>query len=154
MVCVVLNIICCLSTVQGCEHNWLLRYIMERNNLPLLIMVAVLYCVTFLKLFNAYGIHYTVTILACFYYTVTIRILFLVLKICKRAVFFCIWVLKIWCRFLYYTLTIAVYVPMFNDTRMVEETINIQVWGPITVWWCPYLYGDFAWMGTNIYIFI
>ena len=37
-------------------------------------------------------------------------------------------------------------------TRMVSEKIIIKVWGPVPIWWCPYTYGDFARIGTNIYL--
>ena len=44
-----MNIIDCLVTVVSSDHNLLLSYRTATTNYPLLIIVAVLYCVTFFK---------------------------------------------------------------------------------------------------------
>ena len=69
------------SELIGSEHNILFRY---RTSTTLLKIVAVLYRVTFKKLPYAYILDYMVTI----------RVWFLLLKICTCTVFICIWVLK------------------------------------------------------------
>ena len=36
-------------------------------------------------------------------------------------------------------------------THMVSKQYNIQVLGPVPVWWCLYMYGGFVHMANNIY---
>ena len=54
MIFPVVNIIDCLATVIGHDHNYLIRYMRATNNQPLLIIVAVFYHVIILKTY-AYG---------------------------------------------------------------------------------------------------
>ena len=58
-------------------------------------------------------------------------------KSCMRTVFACLWVFQIWCPYLYYTLTIAVWGQIFNNKCTVTKKIP-QGYG------FPYQYGDYC----------
>ena len=59
-------IIGCLATVIGHEHNLIFSHRTATINQPLLRMVTLFYCITFLKLPYMYGIYYTVTLCVWF----------------------------------------------------------------------------------------
>ena len=140
MICKVVNIIYCLSTVIGHEQNLLFSYRPATTNQTLLRMVLFLMVWGFLKLPYAYVLHYRVSI----------HVWFLLYGNHTRMVLFYIyiWVFQIRCPYRYYTLTIPESGPIFNDTCMVSKQNHHTSMGSRTgrvmpvhaKWFCVYGY--------------